>query len=208
MKNIVAFLLAWAIAINIAVPAHGQTVTPTRRQTSLSSVDRSRIEALACRPLGVAVTEIVGSHALDGDSRKATAAVVKCAPHVRSEGVEAGLRAYCKRDGGVWACEEDDAYLRRLVAGKGPFEIAARGLTFDEAQTVIGCLETDLREQPELLDSGALTKVEFLLRAAPSDDVLIGLKSGSRCLRARLPLRCASEAGPRRPVAISSCGLE
>jgi hypothetical protein len=121
MKNIVAFLLAWAIAINIAVPA-------------LSSVDRSRIEALACRPLGVAVTEIVGSHALDGDSRKATAAVVKCAPHVRSEGVEAGLRAYCKRDGGVWACEEDDAYLRRLVAGKGPFEIAARGLTFDEAQ--------------------------------------------------------------------------
>jgi hypothetical protein len=211
MKNGLGLQLSWVIAMTIAmtaaVVAHAQVDTPTQVRTSLSSRDRSHIEALACRPLGVAAIEIVGTRALEANERKATRAIVKCAPHIRAEGVEAGHRGYCKLEGKAWSCKEDAVYLRRAVAGKGPFEIAAQFLTFEEAQTVIGCLEAALRDQPGLLDSGPLTKVEYLLRALPSEEALIGLKSGPRCFTARLPLRCATESGRPGPVAISSCDL-
>ena len=201
MKNLPGYLLAWAAAI----AAHAQAVTPTQRQATLSRQDRATIEGLVCRPLGVAATEIVGTRAVAGDPR-ATRAFVTCAPHVRSEAVEAGQRQLCERDAKAWVCKEDAVYLRRTVAGRGPFQIPAQFMTFDQAQAALGCFEAALRDQPALLGSGPLTRVEYLLREAPSDAVIIGLKSEARCFAARLTLKCATEAGRAGPVAISTCG--
>jgi hypothetical protein len=200
MKRLHLVLLAWAISGS----AQAQTAVPARIQNPLAPQQRARLEELACGPLGVAAIEITGARAL-GSAGKSTSAHVKCAPHVRSPDLQAGKRFHCDRNGTSWSCQEDDVYLRRTVAGQGPFEIPARYLTVDQAQTVIGCFEAALQAQPALLESGPLTKVEFLLRTAPSDQVVIGLKSASRCFTARLNLQCASEAGRATPMTVASC---
>jgi hypothetical protein len=202
MKTLPAYLLAWTVA----VAAHAQAVVPAQRQATLSGQDRATLERLVCRPLGVAATEIVGMRALAAGAR-ATRAFVKCAPHVRAEAVEAGQRQLCERTAKDWICKEDALYLRRTVAGQGPFEIPAQFMTFEQAQAALVCFEAALRDQPSLLGSGTLTRVEYLLREAPSDAVVIGLRSEARCVAARLTLKCATEAGRAGPVAISNCGL-
>ena len=200
MKNICALFLAGLVALG----AHAQTVTPQHRQNALSSRDQARVEKLVCQPLGVAAIETVGAR-VPGAGDQATRAYVKCAPHVHAAGMAGGQRSICERSGKTWACKQDALYLRRPVGGQGPFEIAVQFMTFDQAQAAIACLEGALRDQPALLDSAPLTKVEFLLRAAPSDAVIVGLRSGSRCLSARLTLQCAVAPGRDSPVTVASC---
>lgn len=200
MENIAALFLTGLVGFG----AHAQTATPHHRQTVLSARDQSSVEKLVCQPLGVAAIEIVGARVpRAGD--QATRAYVKCATHVHADGMAGGQRSICERSGKNWSCKHDALYLRRPVAGEGPFEITVQFMTFDQAQAAIACLEGALQTQPGLLDSAPLTKVEFLLRTAPSDDVIVGLRSGSRCFSARLTLQCATEAGRPNPVAVSSC---
>jgi hypothetical protein len=192
--------LAALVFLGLGVAGAQVPVAQLPRQTALSPQERATVEKLACGPLGVAATEVVGIRKPDAARPGATRADVKCAPHLRQEAVEAGYRVDCVRPQAEWSCTDRTLYLRRRVAGQGPFDFPVQGLNFAEAQAVVGCLEASLRDQPQLLGGTPLTDVQYLLRfASPEDGVTIGLMSGKRCMITRLNMQCTT-APPQRLV--------
>lgn len=141
---------------------HALTIIPTE-SVELSPADRSSIEKKACRkPYEVRAKQMSGWR-LVITSPGYVYASVECESHLTTDVYSLNYQVSCKKRWGNWRCESRELNIRTLFMGQGPRRIMLLEIGPEDALKALRCLETGLRQRPDLVGDEMVAEPSTLM---------------------------------------------
>jgi len=187
---------------------HALSIIPTEI-VELSRTDHSVIEKKACRkPYDVPAKQISGWRFVITKPGYVHASV-ECGTHLTTGLYSLNYQVSCTKRRGTWRCESRELYIQTRFLDQGPYDIALFDIEPEEALKALRCLESGLRQRPDLVGNELVSEPSILMAHSlePTHTPVISAFVSTpikACLNVTFARDC--DAGAQVPLEVNSDG--